>query len=97
MTIDFASLKSVLYSAVLSDVLDAFGRRNQAMKPYVRPLDEDLVVFGRARTGLYMNTYSVADGEKLASQTRWMSGRSAAQRRARAKSLADSTRRARLA
>jgi regulator of RNase E activity RraA len=63
MDFDFATLKQRLYSAVLSDVLDGFGRRDQAMRPFVRPLDEDLILFGRARTGLYMNTYSVAEGE----------------------------------
>ena len=63
MNMDFASLKDVLYSAVLSDVLDDFGRPNQAMQPFVRPLDDALVMFGRSRTGLYMNTYSVAPGE----------------------------------
>lgn len=63
MSFDFAALKQRLYTAVLSDVLDSFGRRDQAMRPFVRPLDEDLVLFGRARTGLYMNTYAVAEGE----------------------------------
>ena len=63
MSIDYAELKTVLYSAVLSDTLDGFGRMRQAMRPFVRPLDEALVMFGRARTGLYMPTYSVADGE----------------------------------
>ena len=63
MSIDYAELKTVLYSAVLSDTLDGFGRMRQAMRPFVRPLDEALVMFGRARTGLYMATYSVADGE----------------------------------
>jgi 4-hydroxy-4-methyl-2-oxoglutarate aldolase len=42
-----------LYSPVLSDTLDAMGYRNQAMRPFVRPLDESLVLFGRARTGRY--------------------------------------------
>jgi len=63
MTFDFESLRNVLYSAVLSDVLDSFGRPNQAMKPFIRPLDDILVLFGRARTGLDMNAYSVAEGE----------------------------------
>ena len=35
----------------------------QALKPFVRPLDESLILFGRARTGLYMPRYQVADGE----------------------------------
>lgn len=63
MDLDFAALKQRLYTAVLSDVLDGFGHAGQAMRPFVRPLDEDLVLFGRARTGLYMNTYAVAEGE----------------------------------
>ncbi|MDQ7249395.1 RraA family protein [Dongia sedimenti] len=63
MDIDFAALKGQLYSAVLSDVLDSFGFRNQAMRPFIRPLDEALVLFGRARTGMYMSTYAVAEGE----------------------------------
>ena len=52
-----------LYSAVLSDVMDGLGLMEQALKPFVRPLDEALVLFGRARTGLYMPRYQVADGE----------------------------------
>lgn len=63
MSFDFAALKKRLYSAVLSDVLDSFGRKDQAMRPFIRPLDEDLVLFGRARTGFFMNTYAVAKGE----------------------------------
>jgi regulator of RNase E activity RraA len=43
--------------------MDAIGLRDRAMKPFVRPLDETLVVFGRARTGLYMPVYSVTEGE----------------------------------
>jgi 4-hydroxy-4-methyl-2-oxoglutarate aldolase len=46
-----------LYSAVLSDVLDAAGHPHQAMRPFLRPLDESLVLFGRVRTGLYANSY----------------------------------------
>jgi len=55
-------LKS-LYTAVLSDVLDEMGFPDQAMRPFVRPLDESLSFLGRARTGLYANAYSVLDGE----------------------------------
>src|SRR5215213_3844099 len=56
-------LQKRLYAAVLSDVLDGMGLREQAMKPFVRPLDEDSVLFGRARTGLYMPVYEVREGE----------------------------------
>ena len=52
-----------LYSAVLSDTMDGLGLMEQALKPFVRPLDDTLVLFGRARTGLYMPRYQVADGE----------------------------------
>jgi regulator of RNase E activity RraA len=61
--VNFDTLKAELYTAVLSDVLDSFGYRHQAMRPFIRPLDDAKVLFGRARTGLYMNTYSVAKGE----------------------------------
>ena len=51
-----------LYSAVLSDSLDAVGIMNQAMRASIRPLDETLKMCGRARTGIYMETASVEDG-----------------------------------
>ena len=46
-----------LYSAVISDVLDSLGDLHHAMAPGIRPLDDSLVLFGRARTGLYMSVY----------------------------------------
>ena len=63
MTIDFERLKGVLYTAVLSDVLDEIGLPQQAMRPFVRPLDDSLVMFGRARTGAYMHALAVSEGE----------------------------------
>ena len=54
---------TMLYAAVLSDVMDGLGLMEQALKPFVRPLDDKLVLFGRARTGLYMPRYQVAEGE----------------------------------
>jgi regulator of RNase E activity RraA len=51
-----------LYSGVVSDVLDALGHMHHAMAPAIRPLDESLVLFGRARTGLYMPVYHVEPG-----------------------------------
>jgi len=51
-----------LYSGVISDVLDGLGHMHHAMAPNVRPLDESLVLFGRARTGLYMPVYHVEPG-----------------------------------
>ena len=61
--IDFESLTNELYSAVLSDVMDEFGLVDQAMRPFVRPVDDGLVLMGRARTGLFASTYGLRDGE----------------------------------
>lgn len=63
MALDLDHLKGVLYAAVVSDTLDAMGFRQQAMRPFLRPLDDGLVLLGRARTGLYMPVYEVAPGE----------------------------------
>jgi len=48
-----------LYSGVISDVLDSLDQWQHAMAPHVRPLDESLTMFGRARTGLYSRLYHV--------------------------------------
>jgi len=47
-----------LSAAVLSDTLDSLGLMQQAMRPFMRPLDDTLQLIGRARTGLYMPVYS---------------------------------------
>jgi regulator of RNase E activity RraA len=52
-----------LFAAVLSDALDAVGVRDQAMKPQIRPIDEQLKLCGRARTGIYMETAYVDERE----------------------------------
>ena len=57
-----AEIAARLYSSVLSDVLDSMGLMAQAMRPFVRPLDESLVLFGAVRTGLYMPRYHVEPG-----------------------------------
>lgn len=46
-------LRRLLYTSVLSDVLDSFGLMHQALRPFVRPVDESLVLLGRVRTGRY--------------------------------------------
>jgi len=63
MSFNFAKSKAALYTAVLSDVMDGMGLMNQAMKPFVRPLDDGLVLMGRVRTGLYMPVYAVEAGD----------------------------------
>jgi len=54
-----SAIRERLYTAVLSDVLDELGHRDQAMPPSIRPLDESLVLAGFARTGLYREVYRV--------------------------------------
>lgn len=61
-TIDPRALRP-LNTAVLSDVLDSLGLMQQAMKPFMRPLDDTLQLIGRARTGLYMPVYQQTAGE----------------------------------
>jgi len=56
-------IRQSLYTAVLSDVLDDLGFRDQAMWPSIRPLDEDLTLAGFARTGLYREVFQVVAGE----------------------------------
>jgi regulator of RNase E activity RraA len=57
-----AAARARLYSGVISDVLDGLGNMRHAMATNIRPLDEKLVLFGRARTGLYMPVYHVETG-----------------------------------
>ena len=56
------TVRRSLYAAVLSDVLDVQGYRHQVLPPQVRPLDESVVLCGRARTGLYRDVYHVPPG-----------------------------------
>jgi 4-hydroxy-4-methyl-2-oxoglutarate aldolase len=64
---DFAAtaqkIREQLFVALFSDTLDSLGFRNQAFTSNIRPLDEDLVLVGRARTGLYRDVYHIAEGE----------------------------------
>jgi 4-hydroxy-4-methyl-2-oxoglutarate aldolase len=61
-TTDLQALRA-LNAAVLSDTLDSLGLMQQAMKPFMRPLDDTLKLIGRARTGLYTPVYEHRDGE----------------------------------
>jgi 4-hydroxy-4-methyl-2-oxoglutarate aldolase len=59
-----AEMRSSFFCALLSDVLDSLGYMNQALPARVRPLDESLVMVGRARTMLYADVYARPnDGE----------------------------------
>ena len=57
MSLDLQALR-LLNAAVLSDTLDGLGLMQQAMRPFMRPLDDTLQLVGRARTGLYMPVYA---------------------------------------
>ena len=61
--INCGELAKTLYSAVLSDVMDAMGHSRQALRPFVRPISDDAVMFGSARTGLFVPCFDVAEGE----------------------------------
>ena len=56
-------IRQSLYTAVLSDVLDDLGFRDQTMAPTIRPLDENLTLAGFARTGLYREVFHTVAGE----------------------------------
>lgn len=60
---DLEELKSVLYSSVISDAMDALGCPGRTMRPFVRPLSEDDVIFGVARTGRFEARFGVDEGE----------------------------------
>ncbi len=61
-TLDPSQLQA-LSSSILSDVMDSLGLVRRAMRPFVRPVDDGKVLVGRARTGLYMPTYALREGE----------------------------------
>jgi 4-hydroxy-4-methyl-2-oxoglutarate aldolase len=51
-----------LFTAVLSDCLDSVGLRRQALPSRIRPLDEALVMCGRARTAAFVESHDVPAG-----------------------------------
>ncbi len=58
----FAWIKENLYVAVVSDIMDEMGYRNQVMHQRLRPLDENCCTFvGRARTFRWMETDYVVE------------------------------------
>ncbi len=58
----FAWIKKNLYVAVVCDILDSLGYRNQAMHQRLRPLDENCcVIVGRARTFRWLETDYVVE------------------------------------
>jgi len=58
----FAAARRKLFVSVVSDTLDGLGLRDRAFAPHIRPLDEDRVLLGRARTALYREVFHVPKG-----------------------------------
>lgn len=53
-----AEMRARFFCALISDVLDGLGHTAQVMAPQLRPLDDSLVMVGRARTMLYADVYA---------------------------------------
>lgn len=57
----FREIEVRLYSAVISDALDALGYRDQVMREYLRPWSAGAPFAGRARTVLCRDQYHIPD------------------------------------
>ncbi|MCL4767935.1 MAG: RraA family protein [Hyphomicrobiaceae bacterium] len=57
MATALAEIREKLFTSVLSDCLDAVGLMTQALPARIRPLDDRLVMAGRARTAAFMEVY----------------------------------------
>ena len=55
------SIQEKLYTAVICDILDDLGYRNQAMKGNLKPLDQDQTVVGTARTILAYDVFELPE------------------------------------
>lgn len=45
-------MKGEFFTAVVGDVMDSMGLTNQFLPPRIKPLDEEMVIIGRALTVL---------------------------------------------
>lgn len=57
--LNFDELAKKLYSAVILDILDDLGYRNQAMHHSIKPLKCEMIAVGRAFTLLAVDVYSI--------------------------------------
>lgn len=53
----FALIKSELYTPVVGDILDSFGRYHQFLPPQIQPMKENQVIVGRAMPVLMIDVY----------------------------------------
>lgn len=56
-SISLDAMREKLFVSVLSDCLDSVGLMHQALPSRIRPLDEERVMVGRARTAAFMEVY----------------------------------------
>ena len=56
-----AACRDELFTAVLSDSLDALGFRQQVVSPGLLPLKDNMRIVGFARVGIYLPIYHDAD------------------------------------
>ena len=57
----FDMMRDKLSAAVISDVLDSLGAREQAMRADIRPIYQGAIVVGRAYTALTVDIYQIID------------------------------------
>jgi regulator of RNase E activity RraA len=56
-SVSLDTMREKLFVSVLSDCLDSVGLMHQALPSRIRPLDEERVMVGRARTAGFMEVY----------------------------------------
>ena len=57
----FDTMRDKLNAAVISDILDRLGAREQAMRADIRPVYQGAIVIGRAYTVLTANIFQIID------------------------------------
>lgn len=57
-------MREKFFCSMLSDVLDSLGYMHQALPSRIRPLDDSLVMVGRARTMLYADVYARPEADE---------------------------------
>lgn len=60
----FALCRDELFTAVVGDILDKIGFQHQFLPPKIRPLDDEMVVVGRAMTVLEADCFTETHGSE---------------------------------
>ena len=66
MALNSEMIKEILYSGIISDVLDGMGYRNQALAGGISPLTDDTAIFGPAFTSIGTTVYSMPENPLVA-------------------------------